>query len=689
MMALDRLPMSTEYSSGLILKILNGIQAGVDVALFDGDYVLGTGDDVDIQIYDVMLSPHHARLLVRDGKVSIAPLSGSLHMRSGFTLEPGDAERPLYPLDVVTIGTTHFAVAPASADWASLGTIEPEPVPAKPSFFDQPVSRVALWHERRATFIAAVTGLLLLGFWVFPYAMMLLTTWPGNSGSHDQQGVIEALSEFDFSERLQVTTAKDGFVQVRGLLDRPEDRDAVIAAINDTGIPVRTHIMTLDVLREHLTMLIKENAPGVTFTLTPHTGITLQGVLADEAHARDLVQLVKESVENTVPVHSEITTRAGLLQAVAELAGKAQIAPFVTFELVDDVIEAEGALSIDMLDPWAGFLQAYASRYAAAVPLRSYVQLRNPDGSALPVAPGMALYLGKADRGARNIDVQRLHDGTYTAADLLIGGDAAVPAGGSSDVAAAQDQTARAPSFSPVAPITRRVDLVKLLDGSVDGGAHGTGLNDLAVRAILLWESGKLTSLKGGPALSDAIDVINKPGIFPGATPLQYKTVLAQMPRTPTRACWSGARLSMQNVVGAAFWLDLFSKSDTITLADLDSAYTALLLEAAFNPLQTAKCLQMASDGLNSHYLESVSREPHTIRTLLSAVPSYPAQITGVSLPGSRYFQLHDGRIFREGDEFGANTSVLAIGEMGVLFASGDSIAATITSVNALAWKTN
>lgn len=126
-----------------------------------------------------------------------------------------------------------------------------------------------------------------------------------------------------------------------------------------------------------------------------------------------------------------------------------------------------------------------------------------------------------------------------------------------------------------------------------------------------------------------------------------------------------------------------------VTLADFESAYGELLVEAALNPLQTAKCVGVASDGsLHSHYLETVSKEPHTIRTLLSALPAYPAQITGRSLPGTRYFQLHDGRILREGEQLDANTSVVSIGEMGVLFASGSGLAATVTQESGLAWQT-
>src|SRR5690606_6333507 len=130
-----------------------------------------------------------------------------------------------------------------------------------------------------------------------------------------------------------------------------------------------------------------------------------------------------------------------------------------------------------------------------------------------------------------------------------------------------------APSFSPVKTTRRRVDLLKLLNRS----AEGTSLAELTIKAIQLWEADKLKELEDGAVLHKAIDKLAEPAIFPTASPEHYKTVLTQRRRAPSRACWAGSRLSMQNAVGAVFWLDLFRKSDMVTLADFDSAYGQLL----------------------------------------------------------------------------------------------------------------
>jgi len=56
-------------SDNTILKILSGTQAGAEVSLVKGEYLIGSGSDDDIQIIDVSLKPGHAKIRVAAGKI--------------------------------------------------------------------------------------------------------------------------------------------------------------------------------------------------------------------------------------------------------------------------------------------------------------------------------------------------------------------------------------------------------------------------------------------------------------------------------------------------------------------------------------------------------------------------------------------------------------------------------------------
>ncbi len=97
----------------LILKIVQGPNAGAEIALVDGLCVtLGRTDSCDIVLADSLLPAEPIQLETQsDGVAMTAPKGGRVH---------------LTPYHVVTIGATSFAIGPADAPWESLVWPKPE-----------------------------------------------------------------------------------------------------------------------------------------------------------------------------------------------------------------------------------------------------------------------------------------------------------------------------------------------------------------------------------------------------------------------------------------------------------------------------------------------------------------------------------------------------------------------------------
>ncbi|MEM8552907.1 MAG: FHA domain-containing protein, partial [Pseudomonadota bacterium] len=108
-------------SSETVLKVLNGTQNGVEIELDEGEYVLGNGPDDDLQFIDLALQPGHAHLRLDGGALALKAGTGAVRTSTGLELSPGEGEwRDIDQLDIVSIGTTRFAVGAASARWADL-----------------------------------------------------------------------------------------------------------------------------------------------------------------------------------------------------------------------------------------------------------------------------------------------------------------------------------------------------------------------------------------------------------------------------------------------------------------------------------------------------------------------------------------------------------------------------------------
>ena len=152
----------------LMLKIVQGPNAGAEIALVDGLCVtLGRTDSCDIVLADSLLPAEPVQLETQsDGVAMTAPEGGRVH---------------LTPYHVVTIGATSFAIGPADAPWESLvwpapekpptaetsGAAEASPPPAsEPSA--PPVEESGGKRRRSGCLVAAlvVLALLLLLAWL-------------------------------------------------------------------------------------------------------------------------------------------------------------------------------------------------------------------------------------------------------------------------------------------------------------------------------------------------------------------------------------------------------------------------------------------------------------------------------------------------------------------------------------------
>src|SRR5262249_38311840 len=136
-------------------------------------------------------------------------------------------------------------------------------------------------------------------------------------------------------------------------------------------------IWVLQTLRNELENLARAENLNVTFTLSNSGELTLEGTVLNETRVTKFVELVKDRTLGIARLESRIKTAKTLLADVEKLAQVSQIQPWVLFREDGERIEASGALPIEKIDAWAGFLQSYARRFARDIGLRSFVQLQN------------------------------------------------------------------------------------------------------------------------------------------------------------------------------------------------------------------------------------------------------------------------------------------------------------------------
>lgn len=96
-----------------LLKVFSGSHLGAEVALSDGEYLLGRDESCDIILSDQLIAEQHARLVLRGEECDCYPVGDAKVVVDG----KAQPRAQLASFQYFTLGTTHLAVGPASSAW--------------------------------------------------------------------------------------------------------------------------------------------------------------------------------------------------------------------------------------------------------------------------------------------------------------------------------------------------------------------------------------------------------------------------------------------------------------------------------------------------------------------------------------------------------------------------------------------
>ncbi|MDO1583187.1 BON domain-containing protein [Rhizobium oryzicola] len=694
-------------SAAVILKILTGVQSGVDISLADGVYTLGSSAEDDIQVYDVSLKPGHARLRIADGKVQLAGVHGSLHSNAGADFPADGDYQELEPLDIVSAGATRFTTGLPTANWASItrdAATQDEVAPA----ISRSRSKIGAGSEPpRLLFVSLMVGAAVFGAVAFWLLFGNLGTARQTARADERptlERVQQAVAKLPLPRSLEISRAVDGVTFVTGFTDNPAERRAVIAAVQEVDGTARVRLTVLETTRNEIGALLSKNYPHLDFTLDDKGVLTLSGIELDPTAAAAVIDLVRDRVAGLTSIVSNIRTSETLLADVRAMLDRSRLSPLVLLRLDGTLIEASGLLPIEKIDAWAGFLQAYASNIAPMIPLRSFVNLQSAKGEIMPAQAGPGLILGKDAAGPNEmkVDVSRLANGQFKPEDLF--SNQAVKAAGNTT----GPNTDNGPSGQPDqgAEIGQRLQaeldavagpssMIQQRNGDPsesngaplssssrsDATAEARNSTEVA-RLLHSWDKEGAAGFTQDSVLVQGLTRLQDQ--LSEATKLEdsYKPLTATLDVVLNSPCWNGSRLSAANAKGIVFWLDMISVSDKLTIHDLRPELQGTVLEAALNPTHLADCLKRFGDTSRSVYLTEIRRNPKFVNFIVRSLSPYQLDVVGADLTRDRFVQIRNGDKLAQGSAPDKNSRVAVVGELGVAIRVADTFSIVIYGEN-------
>lgn len=104
-----------------LLKVVSGPHQGAEIALNAGKTLIGSDDECDVVLHDVLVAPQHVEIELADGGMTAAPLGGRVFI-SGKRLR--DARQKVPDFAFVSIGGSHLVLGPAAGAWPLLSSAD-------------------------------------------------------------------------------------------------------------------------------------------------------------------------------------------------------------------------------------------------------------------------------------------------------------------------------------------------------------------------------------------------------------------------------------------------------------------------------------------------------------------------------------------------------------------------------------
>ncbi len=369
----------------LVLKILSGPHLGAEILLSNGEYILGTSDECDIILSDHSISEKHVKITVKESKVSIKALENGLYIDG----ETQTQEAQVKNFQVITIGTTNFAIGPAEEKWPELNLSgfppkkpehegenkqsaqeinDGETVSDPPTTPPEEASDGFIKQHWRLLSIAG--GALILFFVVF--IIMLGASSSSSNINRNPEKTLEKLKVAVSKLQLPgIHLSRDnaGIITIEGYVrNKKEKKDLQEMATKyapEAKIRVIVTSQLEDACRESLSAL------GFQLPVTANIDgtVVIRGVVKNSSSFNKAVQILKQDVPGIEKIECHVLAYSEIIPTFQRILENLNFKGQVDFKTYPDRILAQGMLNKKDMKIWREAKKQFCYNYGANIPI--------------------------------------------------------------------------------------------------------------------------------------------------------------------------------------------------------------------------------------------------------------------------------------------------------------------------------
>lgn len=383
-----------------LLKIISGPHQGAEVALDEGELIIGSSQNCDLILSDSLVSAEHLKIVVTEGGVSIIALASPVYYDGEEIAR--DEEVHVEPFKFISVGTTHSIIGPVEGEWPALSaadipsltrlekesaateerefeeqeieTLEgeggpPVETPVEPAVIHTGFQRIV--KDKKTLFIYA-GSLLLIILVVLGFIFWGISESAEIAEKVDTQGEIAKVIAQTQSPQTFSMEELNGKYIIKGWVKTNEDRHKIETAlrkIHNVTYDIKSQEQALENARDffkaiNATISVSEIEPGK---------IKLTGYFGDDKGWEDVKADLAKDVPGFKLVKDEVLTPNKLYPIIAEILGKHNVSEIVRFVPQMDGVIIKGMISKTDIPPIKDAIIEFQGRVGQEIPIKNQV----------------------------------------------------------------------------------------------------------------------------------------------------------------------------------------------------------------------------------------------------------------------------------------------------------------------------
>lgn len=388
-------------SEKYLLKILSGPHQGAEVALDEGELIIGSSQDCDLILSDALVSGRHLKVLVNETGVSILPLESPVYFDGQEIAK--DQYFAVEPFKFISIGTTHFVIGPTEGEWPPLSAVD---IPnltklEKEEINDQVSEEEALDHhgsvapaplegsgehdmkalikDNKKLVFGAVGVVIVVILAIIVMFFGLKENSEAVSSTETRESIAKIIANTKFPQTFSVEE-DEGMYFVNGWVDNETERDKVQRELRKLGpqvsIEIRAETEAVENLKDLLNGL---GAPFVAVDAIEPGKIRLYGYYGDDLGWESLKSDIGRDVPGLKLLKDDVMTPRKLYGLIGKVLEDDKLAGMLQYVPQKEGIVMKGLISQTDIPRVKESIKHLQSKVGPGIPIKNQIVVARPE----------------------------------------------------------------------------------------------------------------------------------------------------------------------------------------------------------------------------------------------------------------------------------------------------------------------